>query len=261
MNRRRAPRLALVGLFIGLMLGPTAAAAQAAPSLLLPDLVMLAPFDFRLETSPAGRKLLRFSTVLVNIGRGEFRMYGVDNVNWDGAQIGDTLQIRQQIRRTDGTFWTRLTGATMRWSGDGHDHWHIQSYQRFALHRLDGSHIGYDAKIGFCAFDSYRYGSTKDAWFTWDRYACRTAPSGIVPMGTSRWWGDIYKSTIAFQWIDITGLAAGTYRVNVVADGPFGTSGKFMESNETNNRSWARIQIGASTVTVLAQSTNPPRPS
>ena len=261
MHRRRAPRFALVVLFVGLMLGPTAAATQAATTLLKPDLVMLAPFDFRLETSPTGRLLLRFSTVLVNIGRGEFRLYGVDNVHWDGAQVGDTLAIRQQVRRSDGTFWNRATSATMKWSGDGHNHWHIQGYQRFSLDRMDGTSMGYDAKIGFCAFDSYRYGSLRDAWFTWDRYACRTAPTGIVPMGTSRYWGDIYKSTIAFQWIDITGVAAGTYRVLVVADPPSGGNGQFVESDETNNRSWARIELTTTSVKVTGHSANPPKPN
>lgn len=241
-------------MFVGLLLGPAAAVRAAEPVLRLPDLAMLAPFDFRIETNAQGRKLLRFATVLVNIGRGPFKLYGYDA---DGAQIGDTLAVRQEIQRSDGTYWVRNTASTMKWSGDGHNHWHLQNYQKFALHRLDGSHIGYDAKIGFCAFDSYRYGSTRDAWFTWDRYSCRTAPNGRVPMGTSRFWGDIYKSTIAFQWIDITGLANGTYKLNVVADGPYGTKGKFMESNDLNNRSWAKIRIGTSTVTLVDRSVNP----
>jgi hypothetical protein len=254
-NLTRALRLALVGVFAGFLIGPAAVAQAATADLLLPDLAMVAPFDFRVEITPEGRRLLRFSTVLVNIGRGPFQAYGYDT---DGfAAIGDTLHVRQEIKRADGTWAVRDTGATMTWAGDGHDHWHINRYQQFALHRLDGSHIGYVAKIGFCAFDSYPYGSLKPAKYTWETYACRTAPNGRVPMGTSRNWGDIYKSTIAFQWIDITGLPAGTYRLNVVADPPFGTNGKFREMDETNNRSWARISISGSTVKVLAKSANP----
>jgi hypothetical protein len=76
-------------------------------------------------------------------------------------------------------------------------------------------------------------------------------------MGTSRMWGDIYKSTIAFQWIDITGLASGTYRLNISVDSPRTTGGRFLESNESNNLAWAKISIGKTTVTVISKSAKP----
>ncbi len=253
MTGRRVWRLGLAALLAGLVLGPTAQRVAAA-DLLLPDLAMLAPYDFRIEISPSGKKLLRFTTVSVNIGKGPFRAYGYDA---DGATIGDTLQVRQLIKRTDGTYMPRDTTATMTWSGDGHNHWHIVGYQRFVLNKLDGTHMRYVKKTGFCAFDSYRYGSALPAYFTWDAYACRTKPNGQVPMGTSRLWGDIYKSTIAQQWIDITGLASGTYRLNISADPSHLTGGRFLESNESNNLAWAKISIGASTVRVISRSANP----
>jgi hypothetical protein len=253
MTGRRISRLGLAALLAGLVLGPTAQRVAAA-DLLLPDLAMMAPFDFRIEISPSGRKLLRFSTVAVNIGKGPFQLYGHDA---DGAKIGDTLQITQLIKRIDGTYMPRDTTATMTWSGDGHNHWHINGYQRFVLNNLDGTHLRYVKKTGFCAFDSYRYGSALPAFYTWDAYACRTAPNGEVPMGTSRMWGDIYKSTIAFQWIDITGLASGTYRLNISVDSPRTTGGRFLESNESNNLAWAKISIGKTTVTVISKSAKP----
>jgi len=207
MSPSRAVRIAIAGMFAAFLVGPVPIAYAAASDYLLPDLAMVAPFDFRIEISPEGRKLLRFSTVLVNIGRGPFQAYGYDT---DGsAQIGDTLHVKQQIKKSDGTWTVRDSTATMTWAGDGHDHWHINGYQKFVLNTLDGHHKGYVAKTGFCAFDSYPYTSTKPAWYTWEHYACRTAPTGRVPMGTSRYWGDIYRSTIAFQWIDVTGPPTG----------------------------------------------------
>jgi Lysyl oxidase len=145
----------------------------------------------------------------------------------------------------------------MSWSGDGHDHWHVLGFQEFKLVSLDRTVLGNVAKIGFCSFDSYPYTSPKTPWFTGERDICQTNDDGKVLMGTSRGWGDIYRWSIAFQWIDITGLPNGKYKVRVVIDPPIATGGFFRESDESNNRSWTKIRIGSSGVTVLSQSRNP----
>ena len=95
------------------------------------------------------------------------------------------------------------------------------------------------------------------AFFTADRDICQTNEAGRVLMGTSRGWGDIYRWSIAFQWIDITDLPDGTYKVRVVIDPPLATGGFFRESDDSNNRSWTKIRIGPSSVTVLKQRRNP----
>ena len=220
----------------------------------LPDLVMLAPTEFRLETNAQGRRLLRFSTVAANIGRGPFQLYGYDA---DGAEVGDLLFVRQQVKHEDGTWTERSTTARMSYSGDGHDHWHVIDYQRFKLQRLNGTPIGSVAKTGFCAFDSYVYGSLKPAKYTADVDICQVGPTERVLMGHSKLWGDIYRSTIAFQWVDITGLPNGDYKLKVVVDPPLETGGRFRESNDANNKSWARIRIGSSSVTILDSKPNP----
>ena len=259
MNRWRAGALALGLSLAAVAAGPAAQSARAAvpAASLLPDLAMLAPTEFRLETGPGGERLLRFTTMIVNIGRGVLQMYGYDET--DGmADIGDTLAVRQQIRQPDGSFVERQTTAKMTWSGDGHDHWHVMDYQRFWLQSLASKTVGAGYKTGFCSFDSRVYTSTKPAYYTWGRYACRTNPtSGRVLMGITRFWGDVYKSDIAFQWIDISGLPNGDYLLRVVADPELSTGGRFLESNETNNRAWAKIRIRATGVSVLSHSTNP----
>jgi hypothetical protein len=240
-----------------LMLGfvPTVRTADAAVTARLPDLAALAPFDFKIEYSSTGRRLLRFATVAVNIGAGPLDLYGYDS---DGvAEVGDTLRLRQRILQSDGTWRERSTTATMAWASDGHDHFHAIDGQRFKLQTLGGSTLLNTAKTGFCFLDSYPFRSTKPSHYNSANSVCKVAPNKTVPMGLSVLWGDIYKSTIAFQWIDITGLASGDYQIKIIVDPPWKTGGRFLESNESNNRAWARIRLTKNTVTVLSQSARP----
>ena len=74
---RRGIRLALALALLAIAIGPAAAVRAGQSPAKLPDLAMVPPFDFRIENN-AGRRLLRFSTVSVNVGAGPFRMYGSD---------------------------------------------------------------------------------------------------------------------------------------------------------------------------------------
>lgn len=256
MTRRRAPALALAAALAMLGFGPTVIPADAAVTARLPDLAVLAPFDFRIQITKSGRRLLRFSTVIVNIGSGPFQVYGYDK---DGvASKGDTLHVRQKILQSDGTWRERNTTATMAWAtADGHNHFHVADLQRFKLQTLGAATLLKAAKTGFCFRDSYPYGSTAPSHYNTANSVCNVAPSKTVPMGVSTRWGDIYKSTIAFQWIDITGLASGDYLIKIIADPPWETGGRFLESNESNNRGWAKIRLTKKTVTVLSKSAKP----
>lgn len=254
-TRRRVGGLALATILAALTLGPAAGVVRAGGATpLLPDLAMVAPYNFKIAVSSTSGRLLRFTTIVVNVGRGPFQLIGFDA---DGATIGDILQVKQQIKYSDGTWHDRATTARMQWAGDGHDHWHVVGYQQFKLLRIGASTVGSGAKTGFCALDSYWYGSKKPSYYDADRQICQTGTNRTVLMGTQRNWGDIYRASIAYQWVDITGLPNGDYKLKVIADPPFGTPGRFRESNESNNRGWANIRIGGTTVTVLARSANP----
>ncbi len=71
------------------------------------------------------------------------------------------------------------------------------------------------------------------------------SPSGTVPMGMS------------VKWIDITGLPSGDYFIKIIADPPWETGGRFLESNETNNRGWTRIHLAKTSVSVVSKSSKP----
>ena len=71
-------------------------------------------------------------------------------------------------------------------------------------------------------------------------------------MGLSRGWGDTYGANTVGQYLDITGLVDGRYRLRSMADGDSADgSDRFLESDETNNSTWADLQITGNTVTVL----------
>jgi hypothetical protein len=254
-QRPRLVLMAIAAAVVTLGFAPASAPVDGLLTARLPDLAALAPFDVRLEMSSSGRRLLRFSTVVVNIGEGPFQLYGYDAD--DGvAAIGDTLHVRQQILQSDGTYRERNTAATMRWAADGHNHWHILDVQWFRLQDLRGTTLLKTAKTGFCFLDSYAYGSKAKSRYNSDNSVCQTAPNRTVPMGVSVRWGDVYRSTIAFQWIDITGLASGDYFIRMIAD-PWETGGRFLESNEANNRAWARIRLTGKGVSVVGASAKP----
>ena len=253
---RRVVRLALAAALATLALGQAVVVQAATPAEILPDLTMVAPSDIRIEFTNDGRKLLRFSTIAVNLGPGPFQVLGFDTDGYAGLR--DILHVKQQIKRSDGSWVDRATNARMMWAGDGHDHWHILGYQSFRLQVSGVFTLKLAAKTGFCAFDSYVYTSTKPAFYTWEK-TCKTKSNGTVFMGTAAKWGDIYKWNIAFQWFDVTGLALGDYTLRVVADpaGMYEPNGSFKESNESNNGAWTNIHIGKSSVTVLSKSPRP----
>jgi hypothetical protein len=69
-----------------------------------------------------------------------------------------------------------------------------------------------------------------------------------VRAGLSVGWGDWYPASIAFQWIDITGVPYGNYRFWAYADpGSF-----FLETNKDNNFTWTDIKYGNNGVRATA---------
>jgi hypothetical protein len=64
-------------------------------------------------------------------------------------------------------------------------------------------------------------------------------------MGLSVAWRDVYSASLPNQYIDITELPAGRYRLWAEAD-PVGTdrsTGWFVESDETNNVTWVDFEL------------------
>jgi hypothetical protein len=243
------------GLALALALGgvPAAHPARAAhpETSVRPDLSMLAPTDFSVQKGARGQRLLRFDAVVVNLGPGPFEVYG----QRDLTDPPGTYRVVQRIAADSGGSWAyHPTSALMSYSGDGHNHFHVIGLQDWTLTNDNAEVLRRGAKTGFCFWDNYRYGSTQLAYYLPSTTsACLQRADGIVPMGLSAGWGDVYPSTIAFQYIDISGLPNGDYTITLHVD----LDGDFVEADDDNNSSWARIRITRKGVTVLTQSDPP----
>lgn len=249
--RRFVNLLISVSLVAAGLAAPASVAASHGSDALLPDIGMAPLSDFSVQKRAKGQRWLRFSATIVNVGSGPFQAYGHTNV-------GGELSVDQQFRTsTPGVIASHPTAATMYFSGDGHNHWHVRDLERYVLESQNGATRLYGEKHGFCFWDNVRYspalpGYPLNAVYTGFN-SCVTRGDATVLMGLSIGWGDRYPATITDQYINITSLPAGEYTVTATAD----WNNWFAESNDANNSTTARIRISKNGVTVLDPGTGP----
>jgi len=247
---RRAARLSLlVSLLTLALLAPGGRASAASDR--LPDLAMAKLRHIGTKTID-GRRLLRFSAIIVNVGDGPFELRSrrtTTRSRWSTRQV---IHDDAGGSRSVATPSVRLVYA-----GDGHSHWHVKDLEQYRLVPLGstgGSRIG--QKVGFCFFDNYEYRlSLPDAPEdpVYGHRACGTRNSVGLRTGLSVGWGDIYHRSLPGQSIDITGLPEGPYRLWATAD----QADVFWEANDANNSTWADPWIDADGVTILRKAANP----
>ena len=245
----RQPRATRVGLAVILgiaMLLPSQGSQPtvSAGSEVLPDLAVAPVSDFQIQWVN-GRKLLRFTAMMVNEGAGHFEVSG------HRSSTSEPMVMRQVIYQTSSRsspISRRIpTDAVAKYAGDGHNHWHVQEMMRFDLwgggERLRG------AKVGFCFLDSDVYIASLPGYSGgyYTGTMCSTNPNALSNrMGISIGMGDKYSWYLAWQWIDITGLPSGAYTVRAMVD----PNGFFLEEREGNQCAHARLHISANTVSV-----------
>ncbi len=248
-SSRRLPRALLAVIAGSLLVGGTlleVPAASAAAPLQLPDLRMAKPRDVRLVRQH-GRRLLRFTTIIVNEGRGPMDMVGSRACR--AIRRCPTMRVRQRIRRTDGTWQVRSTDARMQYEvGDGHRHWHLVDFEEYRLFRLGVSdpkpRVG--AKFGFCFFDVSRirpFGGPSRRYLERD---CGSPTSLKVHVGLSGGWSDVYPWNFAGQYVDVTGVPRGEYLLCVTAD----PRKSLRQVTTRNDQAWVRLRIGTKGVVV-----------
>ena len=230
-----AASLALLALVPTWLVPATAAAADR-----LPNLRAARPTDFHIVHID-GKRLLRFTSILVNVGAGPMEVLATR------PSFTSPWRVRQVIDDDAGGERRVDTDATMRYSGDGHDHWHVE--RMMAYHLWSGRGTRADRKVGFCFFDTTLWDpdlprSPSTRYYREPWCGGRTALTSRT--GISVGWADTYGWRLAYQWIDITGLPGGTYTVRAMSD----PNESFAETNETDGCGWTRVTIGSSGTSV-----------
>lgn len=215
--------------------GVAAPAAEGADR--LPDLVAPPPANpaMAVESLADGQShlLLRFSGYIHNAGEGPLEIRGS---NPSGGVMTDSWQrIYQQGGgfRDDHSRHPRITFE----NADGHEHWHVQAAARFSLWNEAGTaETAPAAKVGFCLEDVERIDAFAPSTPAYDSNAteyCRQYQPGAsnVLEGISPGWQDVYGSKLPFQWVDVSDVAPGQYRLGGQVD----PNDIVIESNEADN--------------------------
>ena len=225
--------LGTIALFGGIVPPATVSAATDR----LPDLRSSRPTDLRITTTSSGRRLLRFTSQMVNFGAGPFEVRGrrpSSSVPFDIDQI---------IYNSEGGSRRRDTDATVVFAGDGHNHYHVRRMMSYHLWSTAGTIK--DRKIGFCFFDTTPKRLSLQRAPRTKRYfesGCGGRLATSTRSGVSVGLGDTYPWDFAYQYIDITGLPGGTYTLRSAVD----IYDYFLETSETNNCSYTRISFRSS---------------
>ena len=136
-------------------------------------------------------------------------------------------------------------GASLVWGGDGHSHWHIRDLENYELDRLDnGSKVGTGRRAASASSTRPSSGSRFPVRrprqvYTPGSVCGQNNAATSLRMGISVGWGDRYGSSLPDQYIDVTDLNSGNYRLLATAD----AGNRFAESDETNNTTWVDLKL------------------
>jgi len=138
-----------------------------------------------------------------------------------------------------------------------HAHFHDDYVLSFELYAVEDStagklkRVGEGTKSGFCPADQL--------FADWTRFnQGYEVPGGDAPlgncfspnngvMGLSIGWGDVYRWQRPGMYVEFKGMGNGRYVVQSLVDG----NNHVMETNESDNRSYAYIDVQGDNITLL----------
>ena len=223
------------------LLGLPVAGAGAAP--VPPDLVADPPGAASApevyDDGGVPRLLMRFDGFVHNRGAGALEIRAT---NRSGATM---TSVRQRIYDSGGGVFEDWAGSpspqVLFETDDSHDHWHLKHIARYSLWNSEGTaEVAPAQKVGFCLVDLQRreqHGPSSAVYSVRGNRFCEqgNTTASSVTMGVSAGWRDIYDRQLAFQWVDISDVAPGSYRLRAEID----PDGVIRESDEVNAPAFA----------------------
>lgn len=186
---------------------------------LLPDLIADAPAELEIVPDHTGssRFLLVFATSVYNAGDGPLRLVG-----YRASRAQTDLSVRQVVTCAHGgNEIINLSGAMRYESEPTHHHWHYLDFERYSLKGLSArTPTRRSRKQGFCLVDdspvSQRLeGKAPEPRFSEPGNACASGhPEALsAEEGLSVGWADEYAPLKEGQYIDLTHMPGGEYRL------------------------------------------------
>ena len=113
-----------------------------------------------------------------------------------------------------------------------HGHYHLTGFASYELLNLSNATVLTGRKQAFCLEDFTKVVTTAGP----AKFTCSN-------QGISVGWSDVYGSYLDCQWLDVTGIAPGNYRLKVTVNATPGISSKLTESDYTNNTAIVPVTI------------------
>jgi len=185
---------------------------------------------------------LRFDQIVANRGAGPIEIaYDVPTGGTPAADV--PFPVSQRVYKSDGSFTDR-PGGSVTYHGV-HGHYHYSSFANALLWRSDlrGAKLGSTPvaashKVSFCMADIRidAWGEKGDGPRKYYAPDCLfpSASDGVTDQyrqGVNNGWSDVYDWYIPDQYIEVTGVPSGLYRLEFCAD-PFN---EIEEEREDNN--------------------------
>lgn len=177
-----------------------------------------------------GRTLLRFASAIANEGDGPLHVIAVN-------RTADGMETVQRIWSDTNSYVDQPAGTFVH--HDGHDHMHLEGFETYRLLDLDGSEVATANKVSFCLTDSWSVDPDASTSLGYGVYTDELC--GALEQAINVGSADYYGADLDDQWIDITGVAPGTYRVELIID----PDNIIEELDESNNVASFEVVIAA----------------
>lgn len=209
-----------------------------ADNFLLPDLGILEPQELYITSGPETKKI-RFSTTVLNLGKGVLEFIGKSDPQ---RKVTKATQV---IQRKDGAKFYQEIGKFV--FHPDHDHWHIGDFSEFQLWSIkEGGEfdqiLASTDKMSFCLWDEYPLDGEKQEEDRLYQSTCESETQGMSPG-----WADTYSATLEGQELDISSIQDGRYAIQAIVN----PDKKITEANYTNNNVIIYVEIEGTTIKVI----------